>query len=327
MDKIYGNQQLLETISAMYTSDRAAHSVIFYGEKGSGKRMFAKYYTQLLMCESPTDGKPCSVCRSCRNVEADVHPDVMYVPTSGKLGGYSVETARMVRKDAFVKPNNSTGRKVYIFAECRNIDPRTQNTLLKIIEEPPDYAYFLFTTGSKANFLSTIISRCVGFAVSPCTEDEARECLAEHGHSEKEISSAVGAFHGNIGRCMDYLRDEKLRGRVDLTKSLADSIIGKDEYSLNAACFSLGKERGDVREVLSMLDMLVRDAAVLSRDSEAAPIGCSRSGARRLAEHITPGQAAKLHNYIENAWRAVESNVNIPLVLAAMCAEIMETVA
>ncbi len=327
MDKIYGNRQLLSTISAMHASGRAAHSVIFYGENGTGRRILAEYYTRLLLCEEPHDDKPCGVCRSCRNVLAGTHPDVMLVPTSGKLGNYSVETARMVRKDAFVRPNNSSGRKVYIFLNCRSMDPRTQNTLLKLIEEPPDYAYFLFTTESRANFLTTVISRCACFGVSPCTEDEARECLTERGFSRQETERAVSVFHGNIGMCINYIADEKLRERVDLTKSLADSIIEKDEYSLNAACFSAGRERADVRSVLQMLDLIVRDAAVLSKDETAAAAGCSRETAMQLAECMTAGQAMRIHQLIEDAWRAVESNINIPLALAAMCAGIMETVA
>lgn len=323
MKNIYGNDYLRETLANMVRSGRTAHTVLFYGEKGSGRKLMARFYTELLLCENPSDGKPCGVCNACLNSEKGIHPDVTYVETSGKLGGYSVETARSVCSDAFIRPNNSSGRKIYIFRDCHNMDARTQNTLLKIIEEPPDYAYFIFTSESKSDFLPTIISRCVCFGLSLCTVEQTRAALAENGFAEPDISSAVDCFHGNIGRCIEYLSDEKLRKTVDLTKTITDSIIKKDEYALNAAFFALGKERADVRNTLSLLDKLMRDAAVLGKDSGAAAIGCWREGAVRLSSMITAYQAEKIHRCIEKAWSAVEFNVNIPLALAALSGEII----
>ena len=326
MKKIYGNEYLLSTIANMIKNGKAAQSVIFCGEKGSGKRLMAKYYTMSLMCEAPVEGRPCGKCDACHNVDMGYHPDVVYAPTSGKLGGYSVETARAVINQAYIKPNNSSGRKVCIFTDCNNTDPRTQNVLLKLIEEPPEYAYFIFTCNSRTDFLPTIISRCVCFGVSTVTEEEAKLALIEDDCTPEEAESAVKCFHGNIGLCGDYIRNEELRKQVDLTKALADSIIRKDEYSLNAQFFTLGSGRNETRTVLAMLDKLVRDAAVLGRDENAELIGCCRESAKLLSCNITPYQSIRIHNKIELAGKALERNVTIPLALSALAAEIMEII-
>ncbi|MBR6968731.1 MAG: DNA polymerase III subunit delta' [Ruminococcus sp.] len=326
MKKIYGNRQLLDTLSGMVSGGRTAHSLLICGEKGSGRKLIAKYYTQALMCEHPENGRPCGGCTACMNVEKDIHPDVIYPEKSGKLGNYSVGTARDVIADAYVRPNNSSGCKVYIFADCHNVDARTQNTLLKLIEEPPDYAYFIFTCLSKEEFLPTIISRCVCFSTTLCTEDEAAEALSENGYGPQETAEAVSRFHGNIGMCESYINDESLRKQVDLTKAAADSIIRKDEYALSAALCSAGKERSEVRAVLSMLDSLARDAAVLGKDGNARITGCLPDEARELSQNVTAFQAARIHSCIEKAWSAVESNVNLTLALTALGAEIMEIV-
>ena len=326
MKKIYGNEYLLSTIANMIKNDKAAQSVIFCGEKGSGKKLMARYYTQSLMCESPVDGRPCGKCNACHNVEMGYHPDVIYAPTTGKLGGYSVETARSVINQAYIKPNNSSGRKVCIFTDCRNTDPRTQNVLLKLIEEPPEYAYFIFTCESRTDFIPTIISRCVCLGLSAVTDEEAKQALIEDDCTPEEAESAVRCFHGNIGLCGEYIRNEELRKQVDLTKALADSIIRKDEYSLNAQLFSLGSGRNETKTVLAMLDRIVRDAAVLGRDSNAELIGCSRESATALAGRITPHQSVRIHNKIELANKAVDRNVTIPLALTALAAEIIELI-
>lgn len=323
MKKIYGNEYLLSSLAGMINNDRAAHTVIFYGEKGSGRKLMADHYARSLVCTDLRDGRPCGECAACRNAEKHAHPDIMYVETSGKLGGYSVEAARDICADAYIKPNNRSGRKVYIFRDCHKMDSRTQNTLLKIIEEPPDFTYFIFTSESKTDFLPTIISRSLCFAVSPCSEDEARMALEESGFANGEIEEAIGCFHGNVGMCTLYIVDDNLRKRIKVTRELADSIVRCDEYSLNCAFFAIGRERADIKTVLRLLDDLMRDAAVYENDENARLIGCCRECAVRLSGLITPYQAAGIHNRIEKAWSAIESNVSASLVLAALCSEII----
>lgn len=327
MKKIYGNEYLLGTLNNMRKNNRLAQSVIFYGEKGSGKKLFADYYASLLLCESPTDSGPCGKCTACRTTEAHSHPDVIYVASEGKLDGYTVKTARAVSNDVCIKPNNHTGRKIYIFRDCRNMNVQAQNALLKLIEEPPEYACFIFTSESKSEFLPTIISRCVCFGVSTCTESEAETALLESDFSEKEVKEAVSHFHGNIGKCATYLLNENVRKQVDLTNRIANSIIRKDEYELNAAFFTVGSNRNDILEILSMIDKLTRDAAVLSRNKSADTIGCFREAAVALSNMLTVYQAMNIHNALERGCRAVDANVNGSFVLAGVCAEIMEIVA
>ncbi|MBR2955182.1 MAG: DNA polymerase III subunit delta' [Ruminococcus sp.] len=327
MKKIYGNTYLLGTLDNMRKNNRLAQSVIFYGEKGSGKKLFADYYTSLLLCEAPDGDAPCGKCPACKTANSHSNPDVTYVPTEGKLEGYTVKIARAVSSDVCIKPNNNTAKKVYIFRDCKNMNVQAQNALLKLIEEPPEYACFIFTAESKSEFLPTIISRCVCFGVSPCTEEEARHSLIESGYKAEEAAEAIKCFHGNIGRCTSYIIDENLKNQVDLTKRIANSIIRKDEYELNASFFSIGSGRNDMYSILSMIDKLARDAAVLSRDANAPVIGCYREAAVRLSTMITAYQAVNIHNAIERACRAIDANVNSSLVLAGVCAEIMEIMA
>ena len=326
MNKIYGNRLLLSTVRNMIKNNHTANSVIIFGEKGSGKKLTANYYANMLLCENPYDGYPCGMCSSCRNFLSGNHPDVIYPETSGKLEGYSVDTIRDIIKDAFIKPNNNTGRKIYIFRDCRNMDSRSQNMLLKLIEEPPEYAFFIFTAESKYEFLPTIISRCLCFNTSPCTEDEVFSALSEKGISENEINSAVSCFHGNIGMCLDYINDGNLRKQVDLTKRISDSIIRKDEYNLNSALCSIGNDRKNILAVLSMLDKLMRDCAVFNKDKSAPCIGCCRESAEKLSLMLTANQAEKIHRCIENARNAISFNVNSSVTMSALCAEIIDVI-
>lgn len=326
MEKIYGNENLLCRLSRLRKNGRLPHSVIFYGERGCGKKLFADYYTMLLLCENPKDGRPCGECVPCRRVGEKNHPDVIYAQTSGKLAGYSVKTAREIRSDAFIKPNNNSGKKIYQFRDCRNMDTRTQNVLLKIIEEPPEYAYFIFTAESEYEFLPTVLSRCTALAVSLCKDEDSENALRQYNFEDNDIKEAVDCFHGNIGMCIQYITDVHLRSQVIIIKNAVDSIIRRDEYGLVKTLFSAGTDRAEVRKALSMLDCSMRDCAVLSRDKKARTIGSFRSGTLHLSEILTGSQAIEIHNLIEVACSALQSNISPVLAVSALSAEIMSVI-
>lgn len=132
------------------------HAIIF---SGSGDRMAAARFAAAAMeCEAQS-GKPCLQCRQCRKVLEDIHPDVQTVqdPDHREL---PVDLLRSLRQDAYIRPNDGAA-KVYIFPDCDALNQRDQNVLLKLVEEGPPYAAFLFCTETSAALLETIRSRCV----------------------------------------------------------------------------------------------------------------------------------------------------------------------
>ena len=61
---------------------------------------------------------------------------------------------------------NEGERKVCIFPDCKQLTPQDQNVLLKIVEEGPAYAAFIFCTPTAHMLLPTIRSRCVEMHVT-----------------------------------------------------------------------------------------------------------------------------------------------------------------
>ena len=153
---LYGKKSLQTTLSRMASGERLAQSFLFYGDAGFGRKTVAHWFSALLLCEHPENGQPCGHCKSCHNLQKDCHPDLILVPHSGKLGGFSVETVRQICSSVSIPPNNGS-RKVYLFLDCDQMDDRAQNLLLKQLEEPPAYAFFLFT-GNVQFFVKTLYS-------------------------------------------------------------------------------------------------------------------------------------------------------------------------
>ena len=137
------------------------HAIIF---SGSGDRMAAARFAAAAMeCQAET-GRPCLQCRQCRKVMEDIHPDVQTVQDLDHRE-LPVDLLRRLRQDAYIRPNDGAA-KVYIFPDCDALNQRDQNVLLKLVEEGPPYAAFLFCAETAATLLPTIRSRCVEWKVA-----------------------------------------------------------------------------------------------------------------------------------------------------------------
>lgn len=321
-NELYGNKFLKSAFELMMKSGRLPHSFIIYGEKGLGKKTAALYMAKTLLCETG-GAAPCNNCRSCRNIDKGIHPDLIFPEQSGKLKTYSVAVCRDICSDSIIAPNNGD-RKVYLFADADNIQIPAQNSLLKLIEEPPDHAYYIFTAVSKDSFLTTVISRAVSLGVSECCEDECSAALALKGYDSESIKKAMRVFHGNIGMCVNFLENEELQKIVQLTKNAADSIINRDEYELLKVFSStVLSDRSNAGIFLEMLDRTIRDAAASKITDTDKCISCCPKEALKLGQRISAASAGKIHEALEKAASDYRANVNQSLITAGLCGEIM----
>ena len=122
---------------------------------GSNALDAARYAAAAMECQGAGE-KPCGVCPACRKVMADIHPDVVTV-RDPEHKNIAVEVVRSVRADAYIRPNEGE-RKVYIFPDCSLLTEADQNILLKVVEEGPPYAAFLFCADSAGQVLQTLRS-------------------------------------------------------------------------------------------------------------------------------------------------------------------------
>lgn len=316
--KIYGNKLITETIQNMSEKNRMAHSFLIYGDRGLGKKTMADWLAAVLVCED--ENKPCGMCRSCKNALSHAHPDIIYAEHSGKLGGFSVETVRNICADAYIKPNSSD-RKIYLFTDADNITVQAQNSLLKLIEEPPPYAYFIFTASDRNVILETIRSRIISLSAEEVSREETLSALSEKGISENDALKAVSLFSGSIGKCLEYLDSDSMKTAVDLTKKITDCIINRDEYGVLRYLTDASADKGLLKSVLEMLDRIVRDALAV-RYSPDSITGCYREGAQSLSSGLTVLACEKIHEAVNHAHSLTDKNVNIKLIASVLCGEI-----
>ena len=133
-----------------------SHALLLTG--GGDLAAAARYAAAALECQGEGE-RPCGVCPACRKVFSGIHPDVIMVRDEAHKN-IAVDVVRSVRADAYIRPNEGR-RKIYIFPDCGLLTEQDQNVLLKIVEEGPPYAAFLFCAENPAAVLQTLRSRCV----------------------------------------------------------------------------------------------------------------------------------------------------------------------
>lgn len=320
MIKLWSKDSLVSAVSSMKREGRIAHAFLLTGERGVGKKTAADYIAMTLLCEKGGDA-PCGECRHCRRILENTHPDVIRPEKSGKKQIYNRETMRNICSDAYVKPNDCDS-KVYIFTDCESVEESTQNLMLKLIEEPPDTAYFIFTAVSRSVFLPTILSRVITIGIPECTETDCRMALADMGFSEEEINGAVERFHGNIGSCVDYLKGGETAENAEICRSVIAAISAGDEYGLLTALHRIGDNRNRIKLVLELADKTIRDACV-ARLGTAPMIGCDPKGAEALSRKISMKRAELIHEAIGRVIVHCGMNMNVPSEISAFVCAIM----
>lgn len=135
------------------------------------------------------------------NVIAEQTNAIVYVSEIG------IDAIRDVIKTAYSVKQST----VYIFRDCDDMSLAAKNSLLKVVEEPPNNARFIMTVKDTANVLPTIISRATVMHMAPYTEDEL----------------GIAQNHKNIAymiKCIDDNTDERISAFLSVVE-LCDRVI------------------------------------------------------------------------------------------------------
>lgn len=259
-----------------------SHALLF---TGSGDRLtLARYAAAALECEAE-GARPCGVCRACRKVAEDIHPDVITV-RDDQHKSIAVEVVRQVRSDAYIRPNEGR-RKVYLFPDCALLTEQDQNVLLKLVEEGPPYASFLFCAENPSVVLQTLRSRCVELKLRPL-----------------EGGGAAPSENG-----------------LELCRLLAD----RDRHGIAELAVRLEKKRTDRDSLAAMLEQAraLLAEALLAQYGRPSAGGDPRLAAR-LGERLTKRQLMQTIKLLQTYRETCAYNVGVGHVLGGLAVELEE---
>ena len=158
-EDLVGQEFVVATLKNAIQSGKIAHAYLFSGPRGCGKTSSARILAKALNCENGPTSTPCEECSCCKEITKGSCLDVIEIDGASNNG---INDVRKI-KDEILFPPNSCRYKIYIIDEVHMLSTEAFNALLKTIEEPPEYAIFIFATTELHKVPATIKSRCQQF--------------------------------------------------------------------------------------------------------------------------------------------------------------------
>lgn len=234
----HGNSETVHRMREMLARERFPHAVILSGPAGSGKYTLATMFARAANClkQPNADGLPdfCGECSNCvriaqiedlesrcaEAVEAreslketekketrlfiQTHPDVLVIPPDPPQMMIKVNQVRRVIDTIYFRPAEARER-VFIFTDAAFMK-EAANSLLKVLEEPPEFATIFLLAENAGELLPTIRSRCMVLPVRSLPVQEIEKYLAKHRPEWKTQQRALVArlSEGAVGRARTF---------------------------------------------------------------------------------------------------------------------------
>lgn len=143
-------------------------------------------FMQSILLKSQNRGKVKEyIDKLCKNEK--VHPIDININSFEKAVG--IEEVRDIRKKIFLKPLRSK-TKIAVIEAYEGITIESQNSLLKILEEPPSNTTIIITVSSIGLILPTILSRCKIINLVDTSFELSKQEIAQHLTVLKSLSSS-----------------------------------------------------------------------------------------------------------------------------------------
>ncbi len=138
------------------------------------------------------------------------HPDIKLVELEDGKKNISIEQARNIIEEIFIKPVSSSRKFIWI-KEAQRLTTEAQNALLKVLEEPPYSVEIILTANNKRGILPTIISRA--YSVELKSLSEVNISSDEH---NQFASDFLKLLRGGLGERLDWVSSLKDKSKDDV---------------------------------------------------------------------------------------------------------------
>lgn len=327
---LIGNDEVKESLRRLLADSRVPGSLLFTGEHGIGKKLFALELGKALNCRNRNGLEACDQCSSCKRISRSTfppfgkdddgkarlvwseHTDVAMVRPYKQI--IRVLPMRELEREANFRPFEGAAR-VFIVEDADYMNEAASNALLKTLEEPPPSSHLVLTTSNPTALLATIRSRCQIIRFAPVAVDEIEKFLIEQESLPAADAQLLArTAQGSIGRAVAADVDT-YRGRREMMLSVVRALtVSFDRAQLLRAAEELAaaKDRQEYEQRLDALETLIRDAWALSlgRPSETIVNRDILTQLQQIAGKLTSEQAAAWLSQIEDLRGTLEVNIN-----------------
>lgn len=277
---IIGHDWAVNFLRTSLRHGRARHAYLMTGSHNIGKTMVAHAFASALNCtHEDSESRPCGVCRSCKWVMSNNHPDILYALNDANTGSLKIDTIREVMRQLALKPYIARYR-IAIFSDFDRAAPRAQDALLKTLEEPPPHAVILVMAQGIESILPTIRSRCQWLPLRPAPTNTVRDLLIERGVDNDHATLVARLSSGRVGWALQALENSTVLDEREQILKLLDDAVRGNRIARFAIAETLSaeasKDRDALRYLLEIWQTFWRDVVLQSQGSPIKPCNSDR---------------------------------------------------
>lgn len=272
---ILGHDREIAILKKAILNDKVAHSFLFAGPEGIGKRLVAVSLVKSLNC-SALKGDFCGNCRNCADIDNSSYGDVFAIePREPESKGGDIDHESGVIKIDAVRDAQQRlsyrsirgGKKVCIVDGAEKMNKEAQNAFLKTLEEPPPDSVIILIADSGATILPTILSRCQRINFRPLSRNIMIGMIKERLSLSDETAALLSCLSGgSMGKALNWDMESMLEQRKKIVEMLPRLSLA-DMEGIFSAAEDIAKGENPV-ESLEFLKMCYRDIAVIKEGAD-----------------------------------------------------------
>jgi DNA polymerase III subunit delta' len=313
----YGNAQVAQALAHMIDQGRIPQTVLLSGPEGIGKATLARRFAAALLgdaakIERDDLSRPENLetieqrekWTAEKRVEGPLffatHPDFVTFAPDGPLRQIAIQQMRFLREHAQWKPMRG-GRRVFLIDHLERANEQAANSLLKVLEEPPDHLVIFATTENLYDLLPTIRSRSVVFQLTRLSDSEIQDFAKARKLPDAETRIALAEGCPGIAVSLDV---EQFRDRRALLLAAFECGAGMSQFSdwiQQSESFSARKSE--------KLEAYLKLAYAVLEDILVVLHGRSASRNRDIQDRIANISKRVNFSWIERAVRCVDELV------------------
>ena len=289
-------------------NSRMPSGLIFCGPEGVGKKTAAVLTAKALNC-LPAANEPCGQCASCLKIEKGEHPDVHLIEND--QDAVKSDDIRALRREIFLKPYEGK-KRVFIIDNAHKLTAEAANSILKVLEEPPEGSVIILVTSCPSRLLKTVLSRCQSVRFRRLTAPVLEALLRDSHGVDAQTAGFLSSFSCDSPGAALKMQRKKI---VEERDRAVDYLLGKGP-DISAGL----KEREDAKAAMTAMAAWLRDVILLKTGApESRLVNYDRRrDAADCGARYTTAELLKAFRALADSLLFLEQNVNVKLLVSGL---------